>query len=182
MGRFFSRKTDQPKRKDSALLILEFSQQNNQIDLTPNSLLFYHATIRCYLGDLTTEGFHLGLKVTPTLPGCRKKITWEHGFLNLLISSVDLEVTFCPGMAFTAKNYIWNFTKWSWWLENPWKVVMTNCWESSQHNRRKNFISFMIHSGKNKWQMNQHMSNSVINTSEITVSGNFSLNLPYSCT
>lgn len=32
------------------------------------------------------------------------------------------------------------------------------------------------HSGKNKWQMNQPMSNSVINASEITVSGNFSLN------
>ena len=25
-----------------------------------------------------------------------------------------------------------------------------NCWESSQHNRRENFIFFMINSGKNK--------------------------------
>lgn len=53
-------------------------------------------------------------------------------------------------------------------MENNWKMVMAET-VGRVVNIIEIFISFMIHSGKNKWQMNQPMSNSVINTSEFSV-------------
>jgi hypothetical protein len=55
-------------------------------------------------------------------------------------------------------------------------VIAEICWETSQHNKRESFISFMIHSYKEKLMANESMYAKLENASEIAVSGNFSLN------
>ena len=61
--------TDEEIGSEELSIFPKFTQQ---VDLTPNSPLFYHATIRCYLGDLSTGVFHLELRVTQTPPGAGK--------------------------------------------------------------------------------------------------------------
>lgn len=137
--------TDEEIGSEELRIFPEFTQQ---VDLTPNSPLFYHATIRCYLGDLSTGVFYLELRVTQTPPGAGK--------INLR-AQFSQPVDFFSGLRgqISSKN---SLHSWGLHMEFYQATLATrklledghdrNCWGSSQHNRRENFISFMIHSGE----------------------------------